>query len=527
MESFILLFLDKRGELSELFIQHMNMTAIAVFISLMIGVPLGIIVTKHKRLADFVIGFANVLQSIPSIALLAFAVPFVGIGERPAILMVIVYSLLPILKNTYTGIKGIDPKMLEVARGLGMSPCQRLFKIELPLTASYIMAGIRISAVAAVGTMTIAAFAGAGGLGWFINLGLNSQNVNLVLLGAIPASCLALFFDYILGKLEKVVTPEGLLPASQIKNIDKKKRRMQRFSVVSVCMLLVFVPLGSSAYDYYLESQQKKLVIGSNNFTEAIILGYLLQVMVENNTDIKVEGSYNLGGAIMELTAMNADELDAFACYTGTILPNFLHEKMDSHDPAAVYEQSKKGLDERFGIKTSQNIGFNNTYVMAVTPEIARKYNLKTVKDLMRVADKLRLGCTVEFVHRDDCLPSLEKLYNNSFAEVRGLDGSIRYSAIASGEVDVIDAFSIDALLFKNDLVLLEDRDNFFPPYDAVYLIRGEALEEYPEIVPLIKRMEGLIDEKTMGKMNMQVDIDGMDAREVAEEFLRGKGMIE
>ena len=166
MESFILLFLDKRGELSELFIQHMNMTAIAVFISLMIGVPLGIIVTKHKRLADFVIGFANVLQSIPSIALLAFAVPFVGIGERPAILMVIVYSLLPILKNTYTGIKGIDPKMLEVARGLGMSPCQRLFKIELPLTASYIMAGIRISAVAAVGTMTIAAFAGAGGLGW-------------------------------------------------------------------------------------------------------------------------------------------------------------------------------------------------------------------------------------------------------------------------------------------------------------------------------------------------------------------------
>ena len=113
MESFILLFLDKREELSELFIQHMNMTAIAVFISLMIGVPLGIIVTKHKRLADFVIGFANVLQSIPSIALLAFAVPFVGIGERPAILMVIVYSLLPILKNTYTGIKGIDPKMLE------------------------------------------------------------------------------------------------------------------------------------------------------------------------------------------------------------------------------------------------------------------------------------------------------------------------------------------------------------------------------------------------------------------------------
>ena len=301
---------------------------------------------------------------------------------------------------------------------------------------------------------------------------------------------------------------------------------MQRSSVDFVCMLLVFVPLGSSAYDYYLESQQKKLVIGSNNFTEAIILGYLLQVMVENNTDIKVEGSYNLGGAIMELTAMNADELDAFACYTGTILPNFLHEKMDSHDPAAVYEQSKKGLDERFGIKTSQNIGFNNTYVMAVTPEIARKYNLKTVKDLMRVADKLRLGCTVEFVHRDDCLPSLEKLYNNSFAEVRGLDGSIRYSAIASGEVDVIDAFSTDALLFKNDLVLLEDRDNFFPPYDAVYLIRGEALEEYPEIVPLIKRMEGLIDEKTMGKMNMQVDIDGMDAREVAEEFLRGKGMI-
>lgn len=161
MSSFISLFLEKYPEVWMRFMEHMNLTTMAVFLAVLIGVPLGIAITKNKQASKLVIGIANLLQSIPCIALLAFAVPFLGIGEKPAIMMVIVYALLPIIKNTFTGISGIDQRTLEAADGIGLSQWQKLFKVELPLAMPYIMAGIRISTVAAVGNMTIAAFAGA------------------------------------------------------------------------------------------------------------------------------------------------------------------------------------------------------------------------------------------------------------------------------------------------------------------------------------------------------------------------------
>ena len=184
MNSFIELFWSKKEELWILFLQHINMTTIAVLISLAVGVPVGILITRNKTAAGAALTIANLMQSIPCLALLAISVIFIGIGTKPAIMMVFVYAFLPILKNTYTGIMSVDPKNIEVARGIGLSRWKCLFEIEIPIAAPFIMSGIRIAAVAAVGTMTIAAFAGAKGLGWFINLGLNSLNYQLILLGA-------------------------------------------------------------------------------------------------------------------------------------------------------------------------------------------------------------------------------------------------------------------------------------------------------------------------------------------------------
>lgn len=186
MSEFLTQFMERRGELLELTIEHMEMTSLAVLASLIVGGLIGIAITKNDKAAAIVIGIANLMQSIPSIGLLAFMVPFVGIGQKPAIIMVVIYALLPIIKNTYTGITGIDPKLLEAASGIGLSKTQQLLRIQLPLALPFIMAGIRISAVTAVGTVTIAAFAGAGGLGWMINMGLNANDANLVLLGANP-----------------------------------------------------------------------------------------------------------------------------------------------------------------------------------------------------------------------------------------------------------------------------------------------------------------------------------------------------
>lgn len=243
MADFFELVALKRVELLENFLQHVNMTTIAVLISLAIGVPVGILITRNKTAAKIVIALANVMQSIPCLALLAISVIFLGIGVKPAVLMVFVYAFLPILKNTYTGIMSVDPKNIEFARGVGLTKWKRLTKIEIPIAIPFIMTGIRIAAVSSVGTMTIAAFAGAKGLGWFINLGLNSLNMQMILLGAIPVSILALFVDFTFAKLEDAITSEGLLPADQIKNLTKAQKTKKKVEAGFFCSLFIIASL--------------------------------------------------------------------------------------------------------------------------------------------------------------------------------------------------------------------------------------------------------------------------------------------
>ena len=195
----------------ELLWEHIELTVIAVSISILIGVPLGILIAKRRPLQAPVLQTANIMQAIPSMALLGFAIPFFGIGRVPAVLVVIIYSLLPIIKNTYTGLTQISPDTKEVAVGIGLSPWQVLHKVEFPLALPVIMAGIRISAVTSVGLMTIAAFIGAGGLGDLVFAGIRTVDNNMILAGAIPACLLALAVDYLLGLVEELVTPMATL----------------------------------------------------------------------------------------------------------------------------------------------------------------------------------------------------------------------------------------------------------------------------------------------------------------------------
>ena len=247
LSSFWELLVSRWPELVTELFRHINMTTLALLISLAIGVPLGILITRNQTAAKIVIGIANVMQSIPSIALLSLAVCFLGIGTVPAILMVFVYAFLPILKNTYTGIMSVDPKNLEVARGMGLTRTRCLFLVELPIAAPFIMAGIRIAAVASVGTMTIAAFAGANGLGSFIQLGMNSLNYPMTIMGAVAAALMALTLDFLLGRVERAFTSEGLLPQDQIKNLSKAVRTRRKAVAGGLCFALVAVSAASYA----------------------------------------------------------------------------------------------------------------------------------------------------------------------------------------------------------------------------------------------------------------------------------------
>ena len=512
MSAFVSLFLSKYPDVWMRFLEHMNMTTLAVFLSILIGVPLGIVITKNKKASQLVIGIANLMQSIPCIALLAFSVPFVGIGEKPAIIMVIVYALLPIIKNTYTGIQSIDPHTLEAAEGLGFSSWQTLWKVELPLAMPFIMAGVRISA-------------GAGGLGWFINMGLIGLNINMVLLGAIPASILALLIDFLLSQSESLLVPEGLKPASEIEANTTHHHTWKKVIVSVLCLALVVLPMGMKGYTYYQQATQKKIVIGTSNFTEVFILGYMYEDLIERYTDIKVERRFNLNGADFAYSALKNGDIDTFCEYTGTALMNFAKLPMDS-DADKVYQNVHDTLQQRDNVVVSKPLGFNNTYVMSVRPEFTQQHNLQKLSDLLAIAPNVTLGCTAEFLQREDGLPGLEQKYGAHFKETKAMDATIRYQAVANGDVDVVDAFSTDALLKKMNLQELPDDLHYFPPFYAVSFTRSDVFEKYPELKDVFAKLDGQITDEDMRNMNYAVDIDGKDPHEVAHEFLVKKRLI-
>lgn len=189
-------------------LEHLSISLIALAIGILIAVPAGILLTRSKRLSKIVLGLVSVMQTLPSLALLAIMVPFFGVGKLPAIIALVIYSLLPILRNTYLGMMAVDEKLIDVSKGMGMTRRQVMRKIRIPLAIPVIMSGIRLSAVYLVSWTTIASYIGAGGLGDFIFMGLNNFNFTVILAGAIPVTLLAILFGYSLGKLEKIVEPK-------------------------------------------------------------------------------------------------------------------------------------------------------------------------------------------------------------------------------------------------------------------------------------------------------------------------------
>jgi osmoprotectant transport system permease protein len=202
------------GKLLEQTLQHISLTFIALLISVIIGLPLGVLISGKKKLAQIVLGIAGILQTIPSIALLGAMIPLLGIGAKPAIVALFLYALLPIIRNTYTGLNGVNPELKEAASGMGMSPVQMLFKIELPLAMPVIMAGIRTATVINIGVATLAAYIAAGGLGEFIFGGIALNNTNMILAGAIPAALLAILFDFLLSRVQKLRFKRSVLTYS-------------------------------------------------------------------------------------------------------------------------------------------------------------------------------------------------------------------------------------------------------------------------------------------------------------------------
>ncbi|WP_053365925.1 ABC transporter permease/substrate-binding protein [Bacillus sp. FJAT-27245] len=518
MNSFFDYLSNNTGQIVNLLGQHIYLSILSVLIAVAIGVPLGIIISRNKALSKPVIGAANVAQAIPSLALLGFLIPFIGIGSTPAIVMVVIYSLLPIVKNTYTGLTNIDRDILEAARGIGLTNSQIMRKIQLPLAFPVIMAGVRISAVTAVGLMTIAAFVGAGGLGYLVFSGVSSVDNNMILAGAIPACILALLIDFVVGRVESKISY-----TSKTASKNRKPSLARRIAIPALIGITI-VGIGIT-YAFNMVGAKEKIAIGSKNFTEAVLLANMAADLIEDKTDLEVERKLKLGGTQVVFGALRKGDIDTYIEYTGTGLVSILKKEI-SNDPDEVYNIVRNNFKKKYNLETLKPLGFNNTYTLAVREDTAEKYGLETFSDLAKASNELTLGATIEFTNREDGLPGLAKMYNMHFRDLRAVDGGLRYTALRSKESDVIDAFSTDGLLEEFKLKVLEDDKKFFPPYYAVPIVREDTLSEHPEIKGALDLLAGKLTDEKMRELNYRVESLKQSPQKVAKDFLIEEGLI-
>ena len=500
-------FIDShRDELLARLGEHIVLVLLSTLAAAAIGIPLGILASRRPQLARPLVGLANLAQTIPSLALfgLLIPLPFVGgIGTRTALIALTLYAVLPIVRTTIAGLQGIDRAVIECAVAMGMTPRQVLSQVELPLAAPSVLAGVRVATVVGVGTATIASAIGAGGLGDYIFRGLAMVDPVVIVAGALPAAALALIADGLLA-----------LAGRMFERRTSRHRGAVLGALAGVAVLLAGLLIVSG------RSSADAIVIGSKNFTEQIILGELLAQTLERDTSLVVERRFNLGGTLVCDEALRRGDIDVYVEYTGTALTALFNEPIE--EPQGVFERVRTLYAER-GLTMMPGLGFNNTFAVLVRSQSAEERGLVNVSDLARVAPGWRAGFGYEFLERPDGFDGLAKTYGLRFREpARVMDLNLIYRALAAGEIDVTAGDATSGLIEALELTHLVDDRSYFPPYDAVPVVRAATLLRHPELDQAIRRLSGRVSAAAMRRMNHEVDGLRQDPRDVAQRFLAG-----
>jgi len=501
-------WLNHGGEFLSAILRHLALVLAAIGVAVAVGIPLGILAQRRPRLGNPLIGLANIVQTIPSLAMFGFLIPLPiigGIGAKAALIVLILYALLPVMRTTVSGLKSVDPAVREAGLAMGMTDRQLLFQVELPLARPAILAGVRVATVVGVGTATIAAAIGAGGLGEYIFRGVNSVDSVVIMAGAIPAALLALIADFTLGRAEQWFSP------------GRAHGKSSKFTLALVASAAaVLVMIGGLLWS---ERSQGRIVVGSKDFTEQAILGELMAQLIEQTTSLKVQRKLNLGDTLVCETAMRAGDLDLYVEYTGTALTAVFKQPvlLDSNEVNARVAASYAAT----GRTMLTPLGFNNTYVILVRGEDAQRLGLKTISDAAKQSSKWRAGFGSAFLDREDGYRGLVQTYGLRFAEPpMAMNLSLTYRALAEKQVDLISGDATNGLIAKLDLVALEDDRRYFPPYFAVPVIRTETLNRHPELRAAIDRLAGKVTDQEMRQMNYQADVERRDAALIVRDFL-------
>ncbi|HEM6187777.1 TPA: ABC transporter permease/substrate-binding protein [Streptococcus suis] len=496
-------FIERKDEWGIALFEHLRISLLALIIAIAIAVPLGLILSSKKRLTEWSLQITGIFQTIPSLALLGLFIPFMGIGTLPAVVALVIYAIFPILQGTLTGLGEIDPSLEEAATAFGMNKWEKLKKFKLALAMPILMSGIRTASIMIIGTATLAALVGAGGLGSFILLGIDRNDSALILIGAVSSAVLAVLFGYGIRLLQ-----------------DKKPK------TILLALLVTLFTVGAS-YVPMLNFSTKQLVIAGKLGAEPEILINMYKLLIEDRTDIKVEIKPNFGKTSFLYEALKSGSIDIYPEYTGTITSTLLkNSSMDlSTNSEEVYTYAKEAILEQDSLVYLAPTDFQNTFALAVTEDYAQKNGLEKISDLAKVQQTAVAGFSLEFNDREDGNIGLKNLYNLQL-NVKTMEPALRYEAIKSGNVQIIEAYSTDSKVVTYKLKILEDDKQLFPPYQAAPLLSKETLEQYPELEQVLGVLAGNISTEEMTQMNYAVDVEGKSAEQVAREYLEQEGLL-
>jgi osmoprotectant transport system permease protein len=486
----------------------LSLVARALGVVLLLGIPAGVVLTRLRRVATPTIAAQAMLQTIPSLALVGLVLPFVGIGAPAAIFAAVVYSLFPVVLNTYVGITQVSPAVRDAARGMGMTDLQILTRVELPLALPVIMAGIRTGAISIIGIITIAALLGAGGLGDYILTGMARGDNGSIFLGVLPILVITLAFFWSLGGVAWLC------------------RRNSSLGLLLGGGLIVLLA-GYAVLEPFLRPRRPDVVIGSKNFTEGRILSAILRLMLETHTRLSIETKDNLGSKLA-YKAILAGQIDLYPEYTGNMLTgeDALNLPVPA-DKSTITPLVRKEMPERFHLVFLEPFGLNNVYAPCTTRAISEKFGLRTISDLRRVPE-LRVVVDLEFTKRPDGWEGLVQTYDLHFRDrPTQLDPNLLYRPLETGKADVVIGFATDWQIAALDLVVLRDDRGYFPTYHAAPLVREAVLKQHPEIATVLNRLQGQIDDAAMRRLNYAVAVEHRPEMEVAREFLRERGLLD
>jgi len=504
MSKLLATFQERFGDWLTALGQHLQLSLLTLLLAVFLAVPLAVYLSTRKRASNWVLQVAGIFQTIPSMALLGLFIPIMGIGTLPALTALVIYAIFPILQNTITGLQGIDPSLEEAGVAFGMTKWERLKKFEIPLAMPVIMSGIRTAAVMIIGTATLAALIGAGGLGSFILLGIDRNNASLILIGALSSAFLAIAFNLLLKWMEKA-----------------------KLRTIFAAFAVMVLGLGASYTPSLLPKPEKEnLVIAGKLGPEPEILANMYKILIEENTDMTVTVKPNFGKTTFLYEALKKGDIAIYPEFTGTVTESLLKPAPQvGHDPETVYQAARDGIKQQDDLALLKPMAYQNTYAVAVPRKIAQEYGLKTISDLKKVEGQLKAGFTLEFNDREDGNKGLQKVYGLNL-QVSTMEPALRYQAIQSGDIQITDAYSTDAELARYDLVVLEDDKQLFPPYQGAPLMKTALLEKHPELEAVLNKLAGKITADQMSQMNYQVGVEGKSANQVARDFLIQEGII-